>query len=105
MHLANSDAHGPQISLSALGLICGLMGGGLSCLFVLAIIGHIQSGVELLISIPHNTLGTLTFLFGLYGAWLAAIWWFARNVRLIFWALAMFPVPSMLIGGLFAIGL
>ena len=102
MHSVRPDAGDLQISLSALGFICGLVGGGLACLFVLMIIGHIESGVELLIPIPHSSRGTLTFLFCLYAIWLLAIWRFAKSVRMVFWALATFPLPSLVISFLFA---
>src|ERR1700744_4299916 len=104
MHLAKSDADGLQISLSALGLVCGLMGGGLACLFVLTLVEHIESAVRLLIPISHSAIGTLTFLLCLYAMWLTAISWFARRIRLVFWALATFPLPSLLICFLFAMG-
>ncbi len=101
MNSAKSDVSG-QISLSALGFVCGLMGGGLACLFVLTVVGHIESGVELLIPISHSYTGTLTFLLCLYAIWLLAIWWFAKSVRMVFWALATFPLPSLLISFYFA---
>ena len=102
MHSAKSDAGDLQISLSALGFVCGLMGGGLACLFVLTVVGHIESAVGLLIPIPDSLRGTLTFLLCLYAIWLFAIWWFAKSVRMAFWALATFPLPSLLISFLFA---
>jgi hypothetical protein len=92
-----------QISLSVLGVICGLMGGGLGGLLVLTMIGHIESGVELLSPIPHNAGGTMTFLLCLYGMWVLASWRLAKDVRMAFWALATFPLPSMLISSLFAL--
>jgi hypothetical protein len=43
MQSAKPNTDNQQISLSVLGAICGLMGGGLGCLLVLTMIGHIQS--------------------------------------------------------------
>ena len=103
MQSAKPDTDNQQISLSVLGVICGLMGGGLGCLLVLTMIGHIQSGVELLIPVPHNAGGTITFLLCFYGMWVLASWWLAKDVRMAFWALATFPLPSMLISSLFAL--
>ena len=96
MHSAKSNVDGQQILLPGVGIICGLMGGGLCCLFVMAIIGLIYAGVELVLPGPHGAKGLLAFYICLYGLWLLVIWLFARKVELIFWDLTMFPMPSML---------
>jgi hypothetical protein len=96
MHSAKSNGDGQQISLRVVGIICGLMGGGLCCFFVMAIVGLVYIGVELVLPGPHSAKVLLAFYTFLYGLWLLAICVFARKVELIFWALAMFPMPSML---------
>lgn len=97
MHSAKSDVDRHQISLSVVGVICGLMGGGLCSLLVMAAIKLIYTGVELVLPGPHGARGLLVFYICLYSVWLLVTWYFARRVELIFWALAMFPLPSLLI--------
>ena len=93
---STSDA-GPQTSLSALGFVCGLMGGGLACLFVLTVVGHIERGVEFLVPVLHSANGMLAFFLCLYAIWLLAAWWFVRTTRVIFWAFVSFPLPPFMI--------
>jgi hypothetical protein len=75
------------------------MGGGLGCWYMLAFIGLIEVGLDIIIHGPQGPKGLLAFHMGFYVVWLFLDWLFARKVELIFWALAMLPIPSLLLAG------
>ena len=95
-HLAKSNVDGQQISLPLVGVLCGLIGGGLFWFFVAVVIEIIYLGVELVLPGPLSAKGMLAFCICLYTAWLLIVWLFARRIELVFWALAMLPMPTML---------
>jgi hypothetical protein len=83
--------------LQAVGILCGLIGGGLCWLLVAAVIDFIYLGVfELVFPGPHGARGMLAFYICLYGVWLVAVRRFAGKLEMVFWALVMFPMPTLL---------
>src|ERR1700744_1676365 len=94
-----ADLERQQALLPVVGIVAGLVGGGLNILALMLLFGGVLSTVDRLtppFTYKHELGLVLPAL--LYAGWVLLLRVLVRRSSVVFWALSLLPLPSLLIG-------